>query len=122
MRSRQRGVSLISFISIAAMVGLLGFAALKLSSSYLEYLRVRQVLNDIKTQFDGQEASVQAIRTALAKRLDVEAVETITVDDFKVDKTETGGMQIRARYDRIVPYLANISLMVSFDEAVEIRH
>lgn len=121
MRSRQRGISLISFILIAAMAGVLGFAALKLSPVYLEYFRVKQVLNDVKTQFDGQEASVQALRGALSKRLDVEAVETINADDFKVEKNEAG-LKVRAQYERIVPFLANVSFLVSFDDAVELRH
>jgi hypothetical protein len=120
MLKRQRGFSLLGFIALCVMVGLLGFAALKLTPAYLEYLRVRQVLKDIKTQFDGQEASVVAIRNAMEKRLDVEAVETLQAKDFAVEKSENG-LVIRAQYDRVVPYLFNVSLMVSFDEAVELN-
>jgi hypothetical protein len=121
MLKRQRGFSLLGFILICVMAGMLGFAGLKLTPAYLEYLRVRQVLKDIKTQFDGQEASVVAIRNALEKRLDVEAVETLQAKDFAVQKS-ANGLVVRSEYDRVVPYLFNVSLLVSFDEAVELSH
>ena len=120
MRAKQQGVSFLGFIVIAAVVGVIGFAALKLIPVYLEYMRVQQVLSDIKTQYDGQGATIPAIKNAIIKRLEVEAVETLDSEEFKMNKKDDG-IEIRAKYDRVVPYLFNISLMVSFDKAVEIR-
>lgn len=119
MRAKQQGVSFLGFIVIAAVAGVIGFAALKLIPVYLEYMRVQQVLADLKTQNDGQGATIPVLKNALMKRLDVEAVAT-PFDDFKMDKKDDG-IEIRAKYDRVVPYLFNVSLMVSFDKAVEIR-
>ena len=119
MRSKQAGISFWSFLVVAAVAVVLGFAALKLTPVYLEYMRVGQVLGDIKRQFDGQEASVPMIQNAISKRLEIEAVGDTDVKDFKVSKTDSG-IEVRAEYQRTVPYLANLSLLASFDKAVEI--
>ena len=121
MRSKQTGVTFWSFLVIAAIAVILGYAALKLTPVYLEYMRVRQVLTDIKRQFDGQEANVAMIQVAISKRLEIEAVGDTDVKDFKVTKTDNG-IEVRAEYQRTVPYLANLAIPASFDKAVEITH
>ena len=120
MRAKQRGASFLGFIAIAAVVGIIGLAVLRLTPVYLEYMRVRQVLTDVKAQYDNQGATVPAIKNTILKRLDVEAVGTLELDDFQITKTESG-IEVRAKYDRTVPYVANVSLLVSFDQAEELN-
>jgi len=121
MRSKQTGVTFWTFLVIASIAVVLGMAALKLTPVYLEYMRVRQVLTDIKRQFDGQEVNVSMIQTAISKRLEIEAVGETDVKDFKVSKTDNG-IEVRAVYQRTVPYIANLSLLATFDRAIEITH
>jgi hypothetical protein len=120
MRSKQTGITFWSFLVIATVAVIIGFAALKLTPVYLEYMRVRQVLSDIKRQFDGQEASVPMVEIAISKRLEIEAVGETSEKDFKVTKSDDG-IEVRASYQRTVPYLANLSILASFDKAVEIK-
>jgi uncharacterized membrane-anchored protein YhcB (DUF1043 family) len=120
MRSKQTGITFWSFLLIAVVAVIIGFAALKLTPVYLEYMRVNQMLNDLKKQYDGQEVTVAMIQTAISKRLEIEAVGQTDTKDFEISKTEDG-IEVRAQYQRTVPYLANLSLLASFDKAVEIR-
>jgi hypothetical protein len=120
MRSRQAGITFWSFLVVAVVAVVIGFAALKLTPVYLEYMRVSQMLGDLKRQYDGQETSVSMIQTAISKRLEIEAVGQTDMKDFQITKTDAG-IEVRAQYQRMVPYLANLSLVASFDKAVEIR-
>jgi Domain of unknown function (DUF4845) len=119
MRTKQTGLTFWSFLVLAAVVVVIGFAALKLTPIYLEYMRVRQILGDIQRQFDHQEASVPAIQVAISKRLEIEAVGETDIKDFKITKNDDG-IEVRADYQRTVPYLANLSLLATFNKAVEI--
>lgn len=119
MRSKQAGITFWSFLVIAAIAVILGYAALKLTPVYLEYMRVRQILSDIKRQFDGQETNVAMIQVAISKRLEIEAVGDTDAKDFKVIKNDDG-IEVRAEYQRTIPYLANLSIVATFDKAVEI--
>ena len=120
MRSRQRGMTVISFVVLAAMLGVLGFAALKLTPAYLENMKIKRILKDVKTDMEGQNPTPQEIRRAIDKRLNIEMVYGVKVQNFDVEKT-ADGTTVGARYERIEPFLGNVSLLVTFDDEVEIR-
>ncbi len=120
MRSRQRGMTFIGFAMLAAMVGVLGFAGIKLSPAYLENMKIKRVLKDVKVEMDGRAPTPQLIRRAIDKRLNIEMVYGLKARDFEIEKG-SGGYLVAARYEYPVPFVANISLVVNFDDEVEIR-
>ncbi len=120
MRNGQRGMTLIGFLIIAAMVGLIGFAGLKLSPAYLENMKIKRVLKDVQEELDGTNTTPQQIRRSIDKRLNIEMVYNLKGRDFEVEKASNGYL-VAARYEYPVPFMANISLLVNFDDEVEIR-
>ena len=105
---------------LAAMVAILGFAGLKLTPAYLENMKIKRILNDVKLNMDGQNPTPQEIRRAIDKRLDVEMVYGLKAQDFQIAKSAEG-FTVAARYDRSEPFIANVSLLVTFNDEVEIR-
>ena len=120
MRSRQRGMTFISFAILAAMVALMGFAAMKLTPVYLENMKIKRVLNDVKTRLDGQNPTPQMIRSAIDKQINIEMVYGLRGRDFDIEKSD-GGFTVAARYERAEEFIANVSLLVTFEYEVEIR-
>jgi Tfp pilus assembly major pilin PilA len=119
MRVRQQGITLISFIVAAAVIGALAFAGLKILPFYLEQMKVTSILSDVKSDMDGSAPTVVLIRNALAKRLDIEMVTGITTQDFAIKKSGMG-YTVKAQYENRAPYIGNLYLVVVFDEQVEI--
>ncbi len=120
MHSKQKGLTAISFLVLAAMVGLIGFAGLKLVPVYLENMKIRKILNDVKSEFDGQPVSAQQLRNAIDKKLNIEMVYNLKASEFAIEG-DGGGLTVAARYERAEPFIANISLLASFNNEVEIR-
>jgi hypothetical protein len=120
MRLEQRGITFIGFALLAAMVGILAFAGLKLTPAYLENMKIRRILNDVKLNMDGQHPSPQEVRRAIDKRLDIEMVYGLKAQDFEITKS-ADGLTVAARYNKEEPFIANVSLLVNFDDEVEIR-
>jgi len=105
---------------IAVMVGILGFAGLKLTPIYLENYKIKRVLQDVKSRLEGQNVSPQLIRSTLDKHINIEMIYDMKGRDFLIEKSD-GGYRVAARYARTAPFLANVSLTVDFDDEVEIR-
>lgn len=120
MRKRQQGITAIGFIILAVIVGMLGFGGLKLTPIYLEHMKILSVLNDVKGDLDGQNASVGTIRASIGKRLNIEMVTVLKSQDFKIRKTE-GGYEVRAQYENQTQYIGSLYLTGVFNDAVEIR-
>jgi hypothetical protein len=120
MRGKQQGITVIGLIALLIVLGLLGFAGLKLFPIYLEQMKIVSILNDVKLELDGQNPSLQFIKSSINKRLNIEMVRDMKATDFKISKSENGYM-LQAKYERRAPYMANIYLLVVFDRSVEIE-
>ncbi len=121
MRNRQQGMTAIGMLILAAILLLVGYAGLRLTPIYLEHMKVLQILNDVKIELDGQEASLARLRASIGNRLNIESVMGLNVKDFKITKTSIGGgYVVQAKYDRRAHYVANIYLLAEFDDTVEI--
>jgi len=119
-QSRQGGITSVGFLILAVFIGLFGFAAMRLSPVYLNYIKVAGVLDGVFKEFDSQSPSRAAIQKSIRRRFDVESVSVITARDIKVT-SESGGFRIEAVYDHVAPFLGNVSFSVHFDKKVLVR-
>jgi len=117
---RQAGATTIGFIIIAAFVGLLVFAVLRLTPVYLNYMKVVGVIDGVGNEIDGQKPSISVIRRSVSRRFDVESVSEIRARDVTVTVVD-GGFEVSAVYDHTAPFLSNISFTVHFDKSVLVR-
>lgn len=120
MVNRQRGMTMLGFVLIAILVGVIAYAGVRLAPAYLNQLKIRQALNGLKTEFDGQAPTAKALSAGIARRLEIDLVEFPTKQDFQINKTEDG-FHVSVSYEERVPYISNIFLVAVFDNSVEIR-
>ncbi|HEX7081904.1 MAG TPA: DUF4845 domain-containing protein [Gammaproteobacteria bacterium] len=118
-RRSQRGITLIGFLILACLVGVVGLAGLKLVPMYLQNMRLATVLEDVRQELDGTNATPGQIRVALGKRFDVEGID-LPDENVKINQARNG-YQVRIQYDNRTRYLADIWFLVTFDKTVEIR-
>ena len=121
MQTRQRGMTLISFILLAALIGMVAYAALRLVPVYGEYMTLTSVMNGVKSELDGQGPTPVSIRNAIERRLNVESgVSSVNARDFEITQSATGYV-VSLEYQGRAPYVANLSLVADFERQVEIR-
>lgn len=117
---RQAGVTAVGFVILAAFIGLIAFAALRLTPVYLNYMKIVSVVDGVREEFDGQNATGGMVRNSISRRFDVESVSVITWRDVKVTAVD-GGYEVAAVYDHTAPFIANISFTVHFDKTALVR-
>ena len=110
----------LGLIILVAFVGLFGFAGIRLAPVYLNYMKVLGVVNGVHEEFDGTNPSRTAIRSSISRRFDVESVGEITAREVTVTSVD-GGYEVRAKYNHVAPFIANVSFSVAFDKAVLVR-
>jgi hypothetical protein len=118
--SRQGGMTTLGMMIVACCVGLIAFAALRLTPVYLNNMKVSGVLNGVHDEFDGQSPSRIEIRTSMERRFDIESVTEIEVRDITIT-TDEAGFVITATYDHKTPFISNISFSLHFDKSVQVR-
>ena len=117
---RQRGMTTLGMAILVALIALCAFAVLRLTPVYLNYMKVVGVINGVHDEFDGRNPTRSALRNSISRRFDVESVGEITARDVTVTAVD-GGFEVRAQYDHVAPFIANVSFFVHFDRTALVR-
>lgn len=109
---RQKGVTLIGFIFIAAIVAALGIIAFRTIPIYNEYFTVKKIINNINVETG--EVTPQGIRNQFSLKASADYVSDIKPSDLDITR-ESGGIVISVSYSKTVPLFANVSLLFDFE-------
>lgn len=118
-RRRQRGITVLGFLILAALFGAVGLAAIKVTPMYLNNMRLSQILEDLETELAGKQPNPQSIRTELYKRFSVEDIN-MPADNLKIAQSKNG-YTVRIQQESRVSYVADVWLLLVYDKQVEIR-
>jgi hypothetical protein len=119
-RHRQTGMTTLGVIILVAFVGIFAFGGIRLTPVYLNYLKVVGVVDGVREEFDGQNATRAMIRKSVSRRFDIESVSQLTAKEVKVTKLD-GGYEVIAMYSHKVDFLGNVSFVVDFDKRAIVR-
>lgn len=120
-RKRQRGIS---FLSLIAIVGMLGFAAvlgLKLIPIYMDSWKIDGVMEAVINESGIDEQSRQEVISSLLKRLDINAADAVNYTNYKESLTvikRKNKVTINIFYRVKTPLIGNLTLVAEFDKSV----
>ena len=117
---RQRGMTFIGLLCILALVGLIGYAGLRLVPLYLNYMKVARSMDATASELKSDNPDPGAIRRSLEKHWQIEDISTVEAKEVEIVKNE-GGVSLHVAYDDAAPYVQNVSLSVHFDKTVKLQ-
>lgn len=121
MYRNQRGVTAIGWLFLLLPIALVGYAGIRLTPVYLNYMKVARSLSQLEDTTEASDAATAgAVRKALEKYFDVESVDYPQVADIDV-RRDQGQWIVQAQYDDTAPLFSNISIQVSFDKTVTLK-
>lgn len=121
MQHRQRGMTMLGIIVVVTVVGAWIYAGIRLTPTYLEYMRVAATLEKVRDEFDSNPGTTEfMLRKAVERHFNIEMVTAITENDIEISK-EGAMFTMRAAYEDTVPLAGNVSFLVSFDKSVDVN-
>jgi Domain of unknown function (DUF4845) len=120
MRRRQLGMTFIGLMCILVLVGIIGYAGVRLTPVYLNYLKVARAMDSTATEFKGDVTDVTGIRNALERHWEIDDPTGVDYKDIEITKDDSG-VTMHVVYDDSVPYVGNVSLAVHFDKTVKMQ-
>lgn len=116
MYKRQAGITFIGWVILLVPVAIVGYAVIRLTPVYLNYMKVAKVVEQIASENVG-DATINpaSVRVSLARRFDIEQITYPEVDDIAVQR-DGDRWVVEANYEDIVPMFAGISLLVKFEK------
>lgn len=118
---KQRGLTMISWMLVAAVAAFLGTFAFKLLPIYMEHARINSVLDGTAAEYEGvsQRPGRQDLKRAVDRRIGVNDVRAVSKDDLQFSQDD-GTFMIGFTFQQQTEFMGNISLLVSYDYWVQI--
>ena len=120
MRRTQRGMTLISFIVVLAVVGVFIYMGMKLIPMYSEYYSLKQALAGLAREPGITDNDPAKIKDLLFRRLDISYSTNIKPADVKIVRKDAGYLMTVA-YEVRKPLISNIDVVGRFDTEQELR-
>ncbi|MFO1314787.1 MAG: DUF4845 domain-containing protein [Burkholderiales bacterium] len=111
-RRTQRGLSMIGFLFVAAVVLVTAMVAFRMIPAYIEYYTIQRALEGALA--DANDLSVATIRRAMDRRLAADYADAVAAKDVEVTKA---GNTITASvsWEKRLHMVGNVSLLLEFD-------
>ncbi|HXR62595.1 MAG TPA: DUF4845 domain-containing protein [Rudaea sp.] len=120
---RQSGLTLIGFAFVLIIAGFFAYAAMKLIPVYTEYFGVVKSMKSLQSQSGIETATIEDIRRRLNVNFDLQYVDDASIPEKNIQLiTKDGQHKLRIFYDKDVPFLYNVDLLVHFDNTVDLSH
>ncbi|WP_373975061.1 DUF4845 domain-containing protein [Chitinibacter sp. SCUT-21] len=109
---KQQGLSFFGFIIVAMAVAMALITAFKVVPTYIEYFNIKQAIATVVSQNSG--ASPAVIRDSYSKHAQISDIEAVNPEDLLINQVG-GSTIVTANYEKVVPLVANVSLLFQFD-------
>lgn len=116
--SKQRGITLVSFIIVLAVVGFFAFIGMKLFPVYTEYYSVVKDMNGLAGEPGVASMPPAKVKDLLFRRFYVSYVKSVKSEHVKI--TRQNGYNLQVKYEVREPLIYNLDFVAKFDRTVEL--
>src|SRR5437868_2190670 len=119
----QQGITMIGFGMLRGILGFSAYGLMKQSPAYSEYFGVVKSMKALQSEADAESLTIDMIRKKLNVQFDLQYVDERNVPPSAVQLiTANGQHSLRVAYDRDIPFMYNVDLLVHFDHTVDLSH
>ncbi|MDQ3617151.1 MAG: DUF4845 domain-containing protein [Pseudomonadota bacterium] len=120
MKRTQRGMTLIGFIIVLAVVGVFVYMGMKLIPMYSEYYAVKRALASLSADPAMANAEPARIRDLFFRKLYVSYAENIKPEHLKIQRKDAG-FEMIVDYEIRKPLIGNLDVVGKFHAVEELR-
>jgi len=118
MQGRQRGLTLIGFVIVLALLGFFAYMGMKLFPVYTEYYSVVQAMKGIQGEPGVANMSPKRVEDLLFRRFYISYVESVKPENVRVQRKD--GYTLNVKYEVRRPLVYNLDFVASFDKSVDL--
>ena len=121
MHHKSKGITLIGFVIVLVVAGFFAYVAMKLIPAYTEYFGVVKSMDQLSKEPGVASKSLDQLRRDLGFKFSTQYVDEQNVPLTSVTAVRDAGKVIlRTAYERRIPFMYNVDLLVSFDHSINL--
>ena len=108
----QRGLSMIGFLFVAAVIVVVAIVGFRMVPSYVEYFTVQSAVE--KALRDAREPTLPVVKKSFEKYIAADYIDSVTAADLNVVK-EGNVVTASVAWQKQLHMVGNVSLLLDFD-------
>ena len=117
LRKQQAGLGMLGWLIVLAIASFGLTCFFRIGPIYLEYWQTKKALDLVLSNPTAASKSKEELLSGIEKQFDVSLIESIKKNDIKFVESH-GNREVSANYEKRVPLIANIDVVVKFDHLV----
>ncbi|WP_395376442.1 DUF4845 domain-containing protein [Marinicella sp. W31] len=113
---KQKGLTLIGFLFVLVILGIMLYAGMQIVPVYLEHRSVVNSMKKVASEPGAVSKSPGEIKKELGRMLNISYVTNVTPNDFKLIRGNTKELQVK--YEVRKDFVGNLAFVMSFNERV----
>lgn len=123
MKRTQRGMTLLSFVIVLAVVGFAAYIGMKLFSMYSEYYSVRQALRGLQAEPGIAQQDPARIKSLFFRRLNISYSENVKPEHVTLQRRQDGpGWDMEVKYEVRKELVGNLDVVGKFHASEELTN
>jgi hypothetical protein len=116
----QRGMGAAGFLFLIVLAIVIVTLVMKLGPVYMQYFEIRSIMHNVAEDPELLKKGRYGILRSIEDRLDINYIENVTKNDFKLKKVENGD-QLSVKYEVREHLFANLDALMTFSHQVVIK-
>jgi hypothetical protein len=123
MKRTQRGMTLLSFVIVLAVVGFAAYIGMKLFPMYSEFYSVKQALKGLQQEPGIANQDPAKIKDLFFRRLYISYSDNVKPENVKLQRSESGvGWNMDVNYEVRKPLVGNLDVVGKFTASEKLNN
>ena len=115
MKRTQRGMTLLSFVIVLAVVGFFAYIGMKLFPMYSEYYSVKQAIRGLQAEPGIANTDPGRIKNLFFRRLNISYSDNVKPENVKLERSQNGvGWDMTVDYEVRKGLVGNLDVVGKF--------
>jgi hypothetical protein len=112
MMHSERGITILGFLFVAAVVITVALVGFRIMPAYIEYFAVQKALQTALD--DAPTGNLAEVRRAFDRKAGAGYIESVRPSDIQISR-QGGAITATASWQRVLPMIGNASILLDFD-------
>jgi len=117
----QKGLSILSWLVVLAVVAFFASTAFKVLPHYLDYMSMEKIITSVETDKALDIRTVGDFYSHVSKGMQVNSIRDLKLDDALTVTMENNEFLAHLKYEKREPLIENLDLVVHFDKEFRVR-
>lgn len=117
----QKGLSILSWMMVLAVVAFFASTAFKMLPHYLDYMSMEKIITSVEADQTMEIRTVGAFYGHVGKGMEVNSIRDLDLREALKVKIENNEFRAHLKYEKREPLIENLDLVVRFDKEYRVR-